>query len=74
MAFERDDLSGQTIGTWKVLEFDHMEYYGANGKHGMSYYRCECKKCGAVFLKARSHLTQQKNSYHQGCTNRHGII
>lgn len=56
--FEIRDLSGQEVGIWKILEFDHVEYYGTNGKHGMSYYRCECKKCGTIQLVARSHLTR----------------
>lgn len=68
--FTFDDLSGKTIGTWEVLEFDHMEYYGANHRHGMSYYKCSCKKCGKIFIKSRSNLTQHKCKYHQGaCSN-----
>ena len=44
-----DDLSGQIFGIWKVLAFDHMKWNGTNGKHGMSYYKCECQKCGKIF-------------------------
>lgn len=62
--FELKDLSGQEIGIWKVLNLDHVRYGGSNGKHGMSYYNCECKKCGRVVLVPRSTLTQSKNLYH----------
>lgn len=62
-----DNLSGQEFGIWKVLEFDHMEYYGANGKHGMSYYRCKCKKCNAVKIVARSRLTHTACKRHYNC-------
>jgi hypothetical protein len=66
---ELDNLSGKTFGIWKVLEFDHMKWNGANHKHGMSYYKCECQKCGRVLLIARSGLLQSKNSRHEGeCT------
>lgn len=68
-----DDLSGKSFGIWEVLEFDHMEYHGVNHKHGMSYYKCKCKKCGKIFMLARSHLTQEKNKCHRGaCSN--GVI
>lgn len=62
-----DDLSGQEFGIWKVLAFDHMQQNGKDGTHGMSYYQCECQKCGAIRLKARSELTQCKNIRHLGC-------
>ena len=62
--FELDDLSGKEAGIWKILELDHVKYNGTNGKHGMSHYRCECKRCGAIQLVARSHLTRNKNPYH----------
>lgn len=66
-----DDLSGREIGIWKVLELDHIKQNGTDHTHGMSYYKCECKKCGAIKLKARSDLTQQKNIRHYGCTVKH---
>lgn len=62
-----DNLSGQIFGIWKVLDFDHMKWNGANQKHGMSYYQCECQKCGKKMLKARSGLKQNKNTRHHGC-------
>lgn len=62
-----DDLSGQIFGIWKVLKFDHMKQNGKDGTHGMSYYQCECQKCGGIQLKARSDLKQQKNIKHLGC-------
>lgn len=61
-----DDLSGKTFGIWKVLEFDHMKWNGANHKSGMSYYKCECQKCGRVFVRSRSQLLEAKNIYHRG--------
>jgi hypothetical protein len=63
---EFDNLAGQTFGIWKVLEFDRMEWYGSNGKHGISYYRCECQKCGKMFSRSRPHLLQHKNIRHRG--------
>lgn len=63
---EFDNLSGQIFGIWKVLEFDHMKWYGADHKHGMSYYRCECQKCGRIKPVARTNLMQSKCKYHQG--------
>lgn len=65
-----DDLSGKEFGIWKVLEFDHMEQYGVNKRHGMSYYKCKCMKCGMVLLVPRSHLTHGKCSRHNGCKDR----
>ena len=62
-----DDLSGQKFGIWKVIAFDHMQQNGTDGTHGMSYYQCECQKCCAIRLKARSELTQCKNIRHIGC-------
>lgn len=62
-----DDLSGREFGIWCVVEFDHMKQNGTNHKHGMSYYRCKCKRCGVIKLVARSHLTNSKNSKHAGC-------
>lgn len=62
-----DDLSGQTFGIWKVLEFDHMKWNGVNRKHGMSYYKCQCVKCGQIHLKARSDLIQSPNKRHYRC-------
>ena len=62
-----DDLSGQIFGIWKVLAFDHMKWNGTNGKHGMSYYKCERQKCGKICLKARSDLKQGKNGWHHDC-------
>lgn len=64
---ELDNLSGQTFGIWKVLEFDHMEQYGANHAHGMSYYKCECTKCGTIHIRARSQLLQRPGKYHYNC-------
>ena len=55
-----DDLSGQQFGIWKVLAFDHMKQNGTNHMHGMSYYKCECQKCGLINLKSRSQLIQEK--------------
>ena len=63
---EFDNLAGQTFGIWKVLEFDHMEWYGANHKSGISYYRCECKKCGCIKLVARTNLLRNKCIRHNG--------
>lgn len=63
-----DNLSGQQLGIWKVLEFDHMEYHGANKKHGMSYYLCECVHCHQVKVIARSTLKQHTRVQHHGCT------
>ena len=65
--YELKDLSGNTFGIWKVIRLDHVKYNGTNHKHGMSYYRCECIRCGAVKLMPRSSLTQSKNSYHRNC-------
>ena len=62
--FEIKDLSGQEIGIYEVLRLDHIKYYGANGKHGMSYYECRCTICGGVKIIPRSTLTQSKNIYH----------
>lgn len=62
-----DNLSGRTFGIWKVLEFDHMKWNGTNHRHGMSYYRCECQKCGAIQIKARSDLMQTPCKTHHGC-------
>ena len=68
-----DNLSGKVFGIWEVLEFDHMEYCGTNHRHGMSYYKCRCKKCGKIFIKPRSHLTQNKCTSPKGaCSN--GVI
>ena len=60
-----DNLSRRVVGIWEVLEFDHMEYHGANKTHGMSYYKCECKKCGRTFIKPRSNILQN-NTRHIG--------
>lgn len=62
-----DDLSGKEFGIWKVLEFDHLEWNGTNHKHAMSYYKCECKKCGKIVLKPRSNLMQHPCKRHFGC-------
>lgn len=62
-----DNLSGQEIGLWEVLRFHHMQYNGTNKRHGMSYYECKCKKCGAVRIVARSHLLSNKGHKHEGC-------
>lgn len=64
---ELDNLSGQTFGIWKVVAFDHMKWNGTDHTHGMSYYQCECKKCGQVYLKARSDLLQRPGKRHHGC-------
>ena len=64
---EFNNLSGQTIGIWNVLVFDHMKWNGSNHKHGMSYYKCECTKCGQIRLKARSDLLQQPCKGHRRC-------
>ena len=53
---ELDNLSGQTFGIWKVIAFDHMKWYGADHKHGMSYYDCECTRCGKHQVVARAQL------------------
>ena len=64
---ELDNLSGRVFGIWKVLEFDHTEWYGDSRKHGATYYRCECTKCGRIFfLRSRPQLIQRKNWYHRG--------
>lgn len=62
-----DDLSGNEYGIWKVLHLDHIRQYGANHKHGMSYYACKCQICGQIKLVARSHLMQNKNKSHRTC-------
>ena len=62
-----DDLTGNEYGIWEVIKFSHMEWYGTNHRHGMSYYFCKCKKCGAIKRKARSDLLQDKNIRHSGC-------
>lgn len=62
-----DDLSGQTFGIWKVIAFDHMKQNGTDGTRGMSYYRCECSKCGQIRLKARSELIQNNAKSHYTC-------
>lgn len=64
---EFDNLSGQEHGIWKVLAFDHMAWNGTDSRHGMSYYICECKRCGAIRLKARSQLMQRPCRNHRGC-------
>ena len=69
-----DDLTGKQFGIWEVMNFDHMAWCGKNGKHGMSYYQCKCKKCGAKKLKARSDLTQNLNVRHLGCGEQHERI
>ena len=63
---EFDDLTGETFGIWEVLEFDHMRWYGVDETHGMSYYRCRCKKCGKEAIVARSHLKHHPCAYHHG--------
>lgn len=63
-----DNLSGRQTGTWKILKFDHFEYYGEKQKSGTSYYLCECVKCHEQKLVARSNLTQSKLESHRGCT------
>lgn len=62
-----DNLSGRTFGIYKVLEFDYMKQNGTNRRHGMSYYKCLCEKCGKILIVPRSHLIQGKNRYHFGC-------
>lgn len=61
-----DDLSGQEFGIWKVLEFDHERWYGRKGTSGCTYYRCQCKKCGKIFIRSRKQLLQCKNIRHCG--------
>jgi hypothetical protein len=61
-----DNLSGQTFGIWEVLEFDHMKYLGTDHTHGVSYYKCRCKKCGQVFIVSRTNLLQSANKTHKG--------
>ncbi len=68
-----DNLTGKEFGIWEVLEFDHMRYCGSNNRHGMSYYKCACKKCGKIFIKPRSQLTHTQNSFHLGACS-HGVI
>jgi hypothetical protein len=62
-----DNLSGRTFGIYEVLEFDHMKQLGTNGKHGMSYYKCLCTKCGKILIVPRSQLIQEKNILHRNC-------
>lgn len=69
MSRELDNLSGKEFGIWEVLEFDHIKYHGTDHKHGMSYYKCQCKKCGAILVVPRSQLLQNVNVYHYGCKN-----
>lgn len=64
---ELDNLSGKEFGVWKVLEFDHMEWYGADHAHGMSYYKCKCKRCGSIKLVSRAQLICAKNTYCRRC-------
>lgn len=73
---EFNDLTGQEFGIWKIIGFDHMKYNGTNRKHGMSYYKCECKKCGVIKVIARSQLLQIPNMKHADCgtVNNHGDI
>lgn len=66
MSKEFDDLSGREFGIYKVIKFSHMAHNGKNGRHYMSYYVCECKKCGRHLIVARSQLTQCKNEKHEG--------
>lgn len=65
--YELKNLSGTTLGIWKVLDLAYVRYNGTNHRHGMSYYRCECRKCGMIKLIARSQLTQGKHCWHCGC-------
>lgn len=67
MGKKLDNLSGKEFGIWEVLAFDHMKWNGSNHKHGMSYYRCRCKRCGKIRLKARSELLQRPSYHHYGC-------
>lgn len=62
-----DDLSGKEFGIWEVLEFDHMKWNGKNHRHGMSYYKCRCKACGAIRIKDRATLIQGRCSFHHRC-------
>jgi hypothetical protein len=67
---ELDDLSGLTFGDYTVLNFDHMRQNGIDHKHGMSYYRCVCNKCGAISIVSRSQLIQRKNTRNRCCKNK----
>ena len=62
-----DDLSGNDYGIWHVEQFSHMNWNGNNHKHGMSYYFCKCKECGAIKRVSRSQLLQAKNISHSSC-------
>lgn len=61
-----DDLTGKEIGIYKVINFSHMAHNGRDKRHGMSYYECECKKCGRRFKVARSRLVKEKCISHRG--------
>jgi hypothetical protein len=60
-----DDLSGQTIGIYNVLELDHMKHVGSK-KSTLSYYKCQCRVCGRVFVRTRGTLMTVQGNYHQG--------
>lgn len=60
-----DDLSGKTFGLWNVLELDHTKQVGSN-KSTLTYYKCECKACGRIFVRSRPTLLTAKGVYHRG--------
>lgn len=60
-----DNLSGKTIGIYNVLELDYMKNVGSK-KSTLSYYKCQCRVCGRVFVRTRGTLMTVQGNYHQG--------
>lgn len=61
-----DDLSGQTIGIYNVLELDHMKKVGSK-QATLSYYKCQCRVCGRIFVRSRSNILAHRGRHHGKC-------
>jgi Meiotically up-regulated gene 113 len=60
----RDDMIGQSFGSWVVLSFDQ-----AKGKGRNYYYICQCK-CGNQVSVNGSCLRKQKSTQCQKCSGK----